>query len=347
MTHRSATSVTRPVPNSVGGRERWFTDPLWGVTVSLSELELALLRSAPVRRLHGVAHAGATSITTLQTYSRLEHSLGVLALVAHLRPEDGLLRAAALLHDVGHLPFSHTLEGLAGLDHHELTAELIGDAALVDLLKSHGVDPSEVLTLLSGTGSGSGGWEPPRGLLGIDHLDSLVRSARAGARLHADPASLLARVRLLDGAVDTDRGTADTLTRLISGEVGLHTSWESVAPAAVLRELVRDLLARDRLTPARLARLTDAQLWAVLEADPGTREGATALRLAPHLLRTAVAEAVPPTAPTLEFSLRKIYVSAPLVNGNRLEMTAPDLARRLAELRALPTHFHVWRDEHA
>src|SRR5690625_1373094 len=89
----------------IGGS--WF-DPLWRVPVELSPLERALLDSWPVRRLGMVAHAGAAALTTTQTYSRLEHSLGVLALVAHFAPQDALARATALLHDVGHLPFSHT-----------------------------------------------------------------------------------------------------------------------------------------------------------------------------------------------------------------------------------------------
>ncbi|MFE6777413.1 HD domain-containing protein [Streptomyces sp. NPDC057676] len=46
----------------------------------------------------------------------------MLALVAHFRPDDEALRAAALLHDVGHPPLSHTAEGLAGLDHHTIGA---------------------------------------------------------------------------------------------------------------------------------------------------------------------------------------------------------------------------------
>src|SRR5690625_6416906 len=69
----------------IGGS--WF-DPLWRVPVELSPLERALLDSWPVRRLGMVAHAGAAALTTTQTYSRLEHSLGVLAPVAHFAPQD-------------------------------------------------------------------------------------------------------------------------------------------------------------------------------------------------------------------------------------------------------------------
>ncbi len=65
-----------------------YRDPLWRVTVALTALERELLRCWWVRRLAYVAHAGAAAITTVQTYSRLEHSLGVLALVAHFDPDN-------------------------------------------------------------------------------------------------------------------------------------------------------------------------------------------------------------------------------------------------------------------
>jgi uncharacterized protein len=113
-----------------------YRDPVWRVTVELTELEQALLRTWWVRRLRFVAHAGAAAASTTQSYSRLEHSLGLLALTAHVAPDDRVARATALLHDVGHLPLSHTFEGVAGLDHHLLGAQRIHD--LADVLGAHG-----------------------------------------------------------------------------------------------------------------------------------------------------------------------------------------------------------------
>ena len=104
------------------GRGGVHRDPVWRITVELTAVERSLLRCWPVRRLAFIAHAGASSISTAQRCTRLEHSLGVLALAARFAPHDHLARAAALLHDVGHLPLSHTIEGVAGSDHHDLGA---------------------------------------------------------------------------------------------------------------------------------------------------------------------------------------------------------------------------------
>lgn len=70
------------------------------------------------------------------THTRFAHSLGVLGIMARVlivvkkkgidRPEEELenLRLAALLHDIGHYPYSHLMEKLGKV---KLTEELIGD----------------------------------------------------------------------------------------------------------------------------------------------------------------------------------------------------------------------------
>lgn len=68
-------------------------DPLWRIRVQLTGLERELMACWPVRRLAHVAHAGVAAALSTQTCSRLEHSLGLLALVAHFTPEDRVTRA--------------------------------------------------------------------------------------------------------------------------------------------------------------------------------------------------------------------------------------------------------------
>ncbi|MGP5087067.1 HD domain-containing protein, partial [Brachybacterium tyrofermentans] len=133
--------------DTLGSEGVWF-DPVWRVRVHLTALERELLATWWVRRLAFVSHAGAASITTTQTYTRLEHSLGTLALVAHFAPDDHAARAAALLHDVGHLPFSHTLEGIAGLDHHTIGHARIDE--LGSVLNHHGIAAERVIAIDAG-----------------------------------------------------------------------------------------------------------------------------------------------------------------------------------------------------
>lgn len=313
-----------------------YFDPVWRVEVILSPLERALLESRPVRRLALVSHAGASSLTTTQSYSRLEHSLGLLALVAHFEPANALARAAALLHDIGHLPFSHSLEGLAGLNHHDLGHKRI--RALAPLLNEHGMTAEQVIQIDAGLVP-SPLHSPMQGLK-LDHFESFVRSGHAQGRTATSPSELLARVRLLDGTIDTDEATAAELVGLVAAEARAQRSAANVAPVAVLRHLVARVLGTpDGILPADLAELTDDQLWAVLISDQRTSEMTHQLREAPH--SWAVTPHDPSTVrPThaLTHVITRGYLDVPTVDGEpaRYAVTT-ELQRQLPLYFAIST----------
>lgn len=331
--------VVRTVPTHAAGLGEVFTDPLWRVAVELRPVESRLLRTVPLRRLHFVAHGGASTISTLQSYSRLEHTLGVLALVVHFRPEDEPLRVAALLHDIGHLPLSHTFEGVAGLNHHAIGLELLAADPVRSVLREYGVDAAAVGAVLAGEVASP--LTNRAGLLSLDHLDSYVRSGRAAGRLDVDPAALLGRLGLVEDAVSTDRETAATLVDLVGAEAHRHTAWDNVGPTAVVRRLVGQVMDGGAAEPGRLARMADWQLWALLDSWEATRAESTRLRYEPHRLRV-VPEGAPAAAAAWGYSLRKIYRSAPLVAGRPLAASAPELAAQLDDLGRLPMRFRVW-----
>jgi hypothetical protein len=97
-------------------------DPVHG-DIELTALERAVLDTPAVQRLRGIKQLGTAALVYPGcTHTRFEHSLGACAvahrIVAALRREGGavaredeaLIGAAALLHDVTHVPFGHTLE---------------------------------------------------------------------------------------------------------------------------------------------------------------------------------------------------------------------------------------------
>ena len=141
-------------------------DPLWN-NIRLDPLALALLETPVVQRLRYVRQLGlAFLVYPGATHSRFEHALGAwhLAGVAlRLLEERGALegidaraqqivRAAALLHDVGHYPFSHALEEI-GVTHHEQVAyPLITSGPVATVLRDALGDsaPEEVFALITG-----------------------------------------------------------------------------------------------------------------------------------------------------------------------------------------------------
>ncbi|MGP9537138.1 HD domain-containing protein [Brachybacterium sp. AOP43-C2-M15] len=323
------------------GLDGVWSDPVWRLRTRLTPLERELLETWWVRRLAHVSHAGAASLTTTQGYSRLEHSLGTLALVAHFRPQDHEARAAALLHDVGHLPYSHTLEGIAGLDHHTIGRTRVHELAPV--LERHGITAERVVAL--DTGEVPSPLSPAPGLMKLDHLDSFVRSGQAHGRTVIPPWRILADCRLLDGAVHTTASTAAELVRLVVAEARAQRSAPDIVPVAVLRSLVVDALADPAadISPSRLAALTDDELWSVLLRAPTTRDRAELLRRVPGAWRlvepgTAAGDA---DDEVLDHAIARGYLSLPGVDGepitdDRVEALEEALPLRCRIVRSYP-----------
>ena len=108
-------------------------------------------------------------------HTRFEHSLGVSHIAGMMAEslgfdehETNTVQAAAMLHDVGHGPYSHTLEHIlherGGMDHMSITEGIIvGDydvlregeensvldrRSVPEILESHGLEPKEVAGLI-------------------------------------------------------------------------------------------------------------------------------------------------------------------------------------------------------
>ncbi len=113
-------------------------------------------------------------------HSRFEHALGVLSLTQQLcrqqsfSSEDSkLLQAFALLHDLGHGPFSHQIEPVLSQDHHQVGQQrLLGIAAAIEQC---GLSLSDLQAMLANTHP-LAGWISDRNL-GTDKLDYLHRDA--------------------------------------------------------------------------------------------------------------------------------------------------------------------------
>ena len=107
---------------------------------------LKLLESEEVQRLRRVRQLGVSSLTYHGAeHSRFSHALGTYHLMTtaldvlernggapELAPEVRLAaRCAALLHDLGHGPFSHLTERACGIKHENVTEKIILDGTAV------------------------------------------------------------------------------------------------------------------------------------------------------------------------------------------------------------------------
>ena len=166
-------------------------------------------RMQRLRRIHQLG-SGAL-VYPGANHTRFEHSLGAyhlagVAASALKLPDDerGAVQAAALLHDVGHGPFSHTSDPLyrdfLQRTHEDVSAELVGRAPLADVLSRHGIDPAAVSGLIRGEGPLA---DLVSGGLDVDRMDYLVRDAHyTGVNVGVDLTRLASDIQL------TPRGVA-------------------------------------------------------------------------------------------------------------------------------------------
>ncbi|MBD2260971.1 HD domain-containing protein [Pseudanabaena sp. FACHB-2040] len=136
---------------------RSYHDPLHGaITLDGDDpteaLLIRLIDTPPFQRLRRIRQLGPASLTFHGAESsRFTHSLGVMAVtrrafdrLAQQHPELRSHRApilcAALLHDIGHGPFSHTAEEIFGIHHEYWTRRIVREVPTIRTLLD-GVSP--------------------------------------------------------------------------------------------------------------------------------------------------------------------------------------------------------------
>jgi HD superfamily phosphohydrolase len=194
-------------------RSKTVHDTVHG-SLDIGGVFLELLDSPEFQRLHGIHQLGlAKLVFPGANHTRLEHSLGVWHVGSRMAQETGVddgrdeIAAACLLHDVGHAPFSHTLEyilhGRLGLDHEEITRRIItgkydimregeeipGRKRLVSVLEDAGLDPKRVARFVSAST--------------VSRPDSVLERFAPGSRGRTEDRAYLGQV--LHGALDADQ----------------------------------------------------------------------------------------------------------------------------------------------
>ncbi|MBA2688904.1 MAG: HD domain-containing protein [Gemmatimonadaceae bacterium] len=166
-------------------------DPLWN-NIRVDPVALRLIDTPVFQRLRYVRQLGmAHLVYPGATHSRFEHAVGTYHLarrtiamlsergdIDHLRDETRIIAPAALLHDLGHYPFSHALEEIGALNHEDVAGPLITSGAVADILTTEfGPDvPERIHALVRGQSN-----SPLQGLisgsLDIDKIEYLKRDA--------------------------------------------------------------------------------------------------------------------------------------------------------------------------
>jgi len=144
--------------------KKYFRDPVHNFIVVTEDWMLNLIDTEEFQRLRQIKQLGASEITYYgANHNRFSHSLGTMYLI-----EKALLQlknngtkidkeiettalAAALLHDIGHGPFSHIFEKVIGSDHEKWTINIIlGNTAINQVLQKKDENlPENVASVIS------------------------------------------------------------------------------------------------------------------------------------------------------------------------------------------------------
>ena len=140
-------------------------DPIHGY-VFVNEIERKVIDTEVFQRLRRIKQLGGAYLTYPGAeHTRFGHSIGAMHLAGKLgehlmklglidKEDIERIRIAALLHDIGHGPFSHVYEDVStrylGKNHEDLTRWLIVESEIGDVLNSHGLNPDDIANLATG-----------------------------------------------------------------------------------------------------------------------------------------------------------------------------------------------------
>lgn len=173
--------------------EKVFKDPVHSYVYVQDELIWNLINSSEFQRLRRIRQLGTTYLTFHGAeHSRFSHSLGVYEITRRIisqfernhypdwpKEERMVALCAALLHDIGHAPFSHSIEEIFETDHEAWTVEiLLGETEIHRILADASPTlPQQVADVIKKTYNESIVVSLISSQLDADRMDYLLRDA--------------------------------------------------------------------------------------------------------------------------------------------------------------------------
>jgi len=207
-------------------------DPIHGY-IYASDVEKSVIDTGIFQRLRRIKQLASANLTYPGAqHSRFEHSVGAMFLAGRagsvLSEKYGFdkieeLRLAALLHDVGHGPFSHLFEEVlsvkTNITHEDITKRIIVETEIGSILSKGGVNVKQFASLPLGVPS-----KYPRymndiisGVLSVDTMDYLLRDSYfTGVEYgKVDVHRVINSYEIIDNKIGLDRAALYALDALL------------------------------------------------------------------------------------------------------------------------------------
>jgi len=258
-----------------------------------------VIDTEPVQRLKRIRQlAGSEFVYPAANHTRFEHVIGAMHLAGTLaealpvdlpRHQREQLRLAALLHDIGHGPFSHVFEPLlakyVGKSHEDFVPWLVNETGIAEKLEAAGFDANTLGRLAIGKLANR---KRPfldqiiSGSVDVDKMDYVVRdSFHTGAGYGSfDVHRLLYAMDIIDNSLSVDGSAVATLESFLLARLeSFRTIYFHRASRAVQIMMVRALeAARDELRlldfdgPQDYLKLDDYKVWTELKECKKSRK---------------------------------------------------------------------------
>ncbi len=172
--------------------EKVFRDPIHGYVRVQDKIIWDCIQTKEFQRLRRVKQLGSTSMVYhTSEHSRFAHSLGVYEIARRMINEVNdinsalteyekiTVKLAALLHDVGHAPFSHSFESIMKTDHELYTIQIIkGQSEINTILKEYNTTlPEDVASVIKGSHPNKILCQMVSSQLDADRMDYLLRDS--------------------------------------------------------------------------------------------------------------------------------------------------------------------------
>ncbi|MGC2288267.1 MAG: HD domain-containing protein [Thermoplasmata archaeon] len=285
----------RPVRKSI-------FDPVHGI-IAVEGAPLELIGSSPFQRLWGIRQTGfAHLVFPGANHTRLEHSLGVFWVTRQMAEHLGMsaeeslaVSVGGLLHDLGHGPFSHTLDPTShevlGFGHERISRAWITGESLENITEPSALDAGSIPEMLAKAGisprlvadlvdPAPGRDAHPslramlHGAIDADRIDYLQRDAHYTGVAHGtiDAARLLDTVRERGGRLVFAEKGRNAVEGFLVGRALMYSSvyfHKTVRSAEVMAQSALERLPEYPDIPHAVFGMTDGEFLAYLSAVTG------------------------------------------------------------------------------
>jgi len=258
-------------------------DPVHGY-IELDDLAQDLLFTPQMQRLRRVKQLGFSNLVYPgANHSRFEHSLGTMHLASTLtRSLDSIegdrkteIKAAALLHDVGHGPFSHVTENVIDKytrRRHDDVKEILGKGEIREVLSKYGISPGNLVKHIKGETSLG---QILSSEIDVDRMDYLVRDAHyTGVAFGVvDYNRLINQMNFYEDRLVVDYGGLKAAESLLVSRFWMNESvyYHHVTriSEAMCSRAVEYMIENNELDPLRLKQMDDIDLVASMRNATG------------------------------------------------------------------------------